>query len=226
MALESASFIEDLVVTNPTGTDAKSQGDNHLRLIKQVLLNQFPNLGAAAVTSTAAELDAAVAGATPEGAISMWAGTIAQVPTGWQLCNGTGTTNNLSIAVPNLTSKFIVGSITDTGGTYDIGDTGGSTDIDFTSGSTALTIAQMPLHGHPTRVNTTTETTARTFTTGGIMLSTGNPNSYAAFSGTVSNTAGQQVGGTGGGTGHTHAVSATGGNLPPYYALAFIIYLG
>ncbi len=43
MALESASFISGLVDTNPTGTDAISQGDDHLRLIKSVLQGTFPN---------------------------------------------------------------------------------------------------------------------------------------------------------------------------------------
>jgi hypothetical protein len=42
MSLESFGFIKDLVATNPTGTDPKSQGDDHLRGIKETLLNQFP----------------------------------------------------------------------------------------------------------------------------------------------------------------------------------------
>ena len=63
MALESASFISGLVDTNPTGTDAISQGDDHLRLIKSVLQGTFPNAyeaingihtGATAPTSTSA----------------------------------------------------------------------------------------------------------------------------------------------------------------------------
>jgi hypothetical protein len=41
MSLESATYIGQLVETNPTGTDPKSQGDDHLRLIKSVLQNQF-----------------------------------------------------------------------------------------------------------------------------------------------------------------------------------------
>jgi hypothetical protein len=41
MSLESATYVGDLVKTNPTGTDPKSQGDDHLRLIKAVLQNQF-----------------------------------------------------------------------------------------------------------------------------------------------------------------------------------------
>jgi hypothetical protein len=43
MPLESATFIADLVNTNPVGaTDPKSEGDNHLRLIKTALQNTLP----------------------------------------------------------------------------------------------------------------------------------------------------------------------------------------
>lgn len=41
MGLEVGTFVEDLVVTNPPGGDSKSQGDDHLRLIKNVLRNTF-----------------------------------------------------------------------------------------------------------------------------------------------------------------------------------------
>jgi len=41
MSLETASFIKGLVATNPEGTDPKSQGDDHLRLLKAVLQSQF-----------------------------------------------------------------------------------------------------------------------------------------------------------------------------------------
>lgn len=44
MSLESGGFIKDLVTTNPEGTDPKSQGDDHLRLIKAVLKGQFAGL--------------------------------------------------------------------------------------------------------------------------------------------------------------------------------------
>jgi hypothetical protein len=42
MALESASFVSDLVSTNPTGSDPKAQGDDHVRLIKAVLKATLP----------------------------------------------------------------------------------------------------------------------------------------------------------------------------------------
>lgn len=47
MGLEAGDYISDLVQTNPTGTDQKLQGDDHIRLLKKVLLQTFPNLDAA-----------------------------------------------------------------------------------------------------------------------------------------------------------------------------------
>jgi len=49
MALESGTYIKDLVDTNPPGTDAISQGDDHIRLIKTVLQNSFPSTNNAAI---------------------------------------------------------------------------------------------------------------------------------------------------------------------------------
>ena len=57
MGLETATYISQLVDTNPTTSDPVSQGYDHLRLIKSVLQDQFTTLGAAAVTTTAAELN-------------------------------------------------------------------------------------------------------------------------------------------------------------------------
>ena len=47
MALESATYINSLVNTNPSGSDSISQGDDHIRLIKSVLKNSFPNVASA-----------------------------------------------------------------------------------------------------------------------------------------------------------------------------------
>ena len=57
MGLETATYISQLVPTNPTSSDPVSQGDDHLQLIKDVLQKQFTTLGAAAVTTTAGELN-------------------------------------------------------------------------------------------------------------------------------------------------------------------------
>jgi len=87
------------------------------------------------------------AGTIPIGGIIMWSGTIANIPTGWALCDGTGTT-------PDLRERFIVGAGDDAGagetfnastgatsGRYAVGDTGGST-------AHQLTTAEMPSHSH------------------------------------------------------------------------------
>ena len=44
MTVEAATYLNDFVQANPAGTDFKNEGDNHIRLIKQVLQNTFPNL--------------------------------------------------------------------------------------------------------------------------------------------------------------------------------------
>jgi len=56
MALESTTYIDGLVITNPTGTDPRSQGDDHLRLIKATLRSTFPNVSGA-MTATHTELN-------------------------------------------------------------------------------------------------------------------------------------------------------------------------
>jgi hypothetical protein len=43
MGLETGTYVSDLVATNPTSGDAKSQGDDHLRLIKATLTATFPD---------------------------------------------------------------------------------------------------------------------------------------------------------------------------------------
>jgi hypothetical protein len=46
MALETGTNVGDLVITNPTSTDPKSYGDDHLRLVKTVLKNSFAGYSA------------------------------------------------------------------------------------------------------------------------------------------------------------------------------------
>lgn len=56
MGLETGTYISDLVITNPTSSDPKSQGDDHLRLIKSTVKATFPNV-TGAVTGTQTELN-------------------------------------------------------------------------------------------------------------------------------------------------------------------------
>lgn len=56
MGLESASYPNQLVATNPTGSDPKSTADDHIRLLKSVIQTTFPNL-TGAMTAAQADLN-------------------------------------------------------------------------------------------------------------------------------------------------------------------------
>ena len=54
MALESSTYINGLVASNPTSSDNISDGDNHIRLLKSTIKATFPNVtGAVSGTHTA-----------------------------------------------------------------------------------------------------------------------------------------------------------------------------
>lgn len=44
MALETATYVNQLVQANPSGADYVREGDDHIRLIKRVLKSTFPNI--------------------------------------------------------------------------------------------------------------------------------------------------------------------------------------
>jgi hypothetical protein len=67
-------------------------------------------------TSTDVATKGYVDGVIPVGGIILWSGSVASIPAGWQLCNGTNGT-------PDLRDRFVVGA----GSTYNPGNTGGST---------------------------------------------------------------------------------------------------
>lgn len=56
MALETATYISDLVAANPVSGDPKSQGDDHIRLLKSTIKATFPNINAP-LTATDEELN-------------------------------------------------------------------------------------------------------------------------------------------------------------------------
>src|SRR6516164_324584 len=59
MTVESATYINGLVSANPSSSDLKSEGDDHIRLIKSTIKNTFPNV-TGAVTLTATQLNGAL----------------------------------------------------------------------------------------------------------------------------------------------------------------------
>jgi hypothetical protein len=123
MPIESATYIHQLETANPAGTDPRADGDNHIRLIKQVLKATFPNVQGA-VSANQFALGAGV----PTGGIVMWSGTLGSIPAGWALCDGS-TYARLdgggNVVSPNLVDKFVLGAGVSGGTTVALGDTGG-----------------------------------------------------------------------------------------------------
>jgi len=83
MALETATYIDGLVATNPTATDDVSQGDNHIQLLKSTIKATFPNV-AGAVTPTHTELNYVdgVTSAIQTQINATWVKLLVQSPTG------------------------------------------------------------------------------------------------------------------------------------------------
>jgi hypothetical protein len=63
MTVEAATYISQLNATYPASGDLKSEGDDHMRLIKSAVKATFPNLTASSVTASTVELNY-VTGAT------------------------------------------------------------------------------------------------------------------------------------------------------------------
>lgn len=223
MALENATYITGLNSGNPSSTDPISQADDHIRLIKDVIKNSFPNVSGP-VTATHSQLSAPFA----SGMIMLWAGSIATIPSGWALCDGT-------FGTPNLRDRFVVGA----GSSLAVGAVGGSNTSSAegshthttvaagshnhtgTSGGTSLTIAQLPAHTHD--VTGTGSNSVQGSGAQPVQPSTGT----------------QTTSSTGSGEAHTHSISSDGSHThtindaashthtvtPPYYALAYIMKL-
>ena len=139
MALETGTYIDDLVSSNPPQSDSLTQAAGHLRLIKALLLATFPNISGA-MTKTHTELNdtvATVAAAQfiPAGSWTGFAGS--SLPTGYLWCDGSavnrttysalfsaiGTTYGVgdgatTFNLPNFKDRFIIGRAT-MGGTAD-----------------------------------------------------------------------------------------------------------
>jgi len=55
MTVESATYVNDLNASYPSGADSKNEGDNHITLIKAVLKATWPNMAGRAWRSLAAK---------------------------------------------------------------------------------------------------------------------------------------------------------------------------
>lgn len=213
--------------------DAKYLAKTGGALTGALALSGAPTLPAHAATKAYVDAAAASSASTvatfPIGGIIMWSNFAGSIPTGWHLCDGTGGT-------PDLRDRFVVAA----GTTHNPGDTGGSANSIAVSHTHLLTgtaessgahmhtgttsIASDHTHGYnrsTTSVTTYDGTGPNTVTGGALSADATDP------AGEHSHIMYVDVGGV-----HTHTVSGitaaagsdgANANLPPYYALAFIM---
>jgi hypothetical protein len=142
----------------------------------------------------------------PTGVIFLWSGSIASIPAGFALCDGTSGT-------PDLRNRFLVGA----GSTYAVNATGGSANaIVVSHNHTATSTVSDPGHVH----------TASTIRGGG---GGANPGFGAVDGGLIQTSSGTTNGASTGISVATSIATAgssgTNANLPPYFALAYIMKL-
>lgn len=254
MPLEGGAYIHNLNELWPLSSDPVSQGDDHLRLLKKALwgdgglstdgtfrlftgpielssdeINALPTDISNVQTDVDAQVTELLKHVVPKGVIEMWSGTVATIPTGWELCDGTLDAN--SDPKPDLTDKFIIGA----GSTYTPGDNAdgtGSTgaagqhDHGGTTGGATLTVEQLPdlstlqfeIRSDYVANNQGDAHFEEGWVAGGRDVATSWTTQPLRFQG--------QTGG--GGESHDHTITQEPDHthtqeLPPYYALAFII---
>jgi len=149
----------------------------------------------------------AIAAAFPSGGIIIWSGSSASIPTGWVLCNGSNST-------PDLRDRFVVGA----GSTYAVGGTGGSANAIVVSHTHTTTSAVTDAgHFHKDYIGGQSGTGSGNFS--GNTASMGPNQSNASELRTTTETTGITVATTVNSAG----TSGTNANLPPYYALCYIM---
>ena len=144
------------------------------------------------------------------GMIMMWSGTIATIPSGWALCNG-------SSGTPDLRNRFIIGASVDSAGQSVTTVTGANTK----TGGSKDAIVVSHSHGASSAVNDP----GHTHTYQGTAVPGGS--GAGDRQGVVqTKTSGSRVTGITVDTSiSTEGSSGTNANLVPYYALAFIMKL-
>jgi hypothetical protein len=164
-----------------------------LQTASSVLVNTYDNISGIITSIPTA------APTLPTGVILIWSGSVGSIPSGYVICDGSNGT-------PDLRNSFVLGA----GNSYTVGQTGGSADAIVVSHTHTATVTD-PGHFH--NINKYVGVTSSGLTSY-VGDSNGTPPSnigtgYASTGITVSNT--------------TTGTSGTNANLPPYYALAYIM---
>ena len=155
--------------------------------------------------------------AVPQGGIIIWSGASNAIPSGWVLCNGSNGT-------PNLIDRFIIGAT----GAYNVGTTGGSANATLVSHSHTInnhthSFSGSGSHSHSHSLTTGNDQDDNLPAFDDYI----NTSSYRSSANTNAATVTISISGNTGNPSNTgtnsQGSSATDKNLPPYYALCYIM---
>jgi len=167
-----------------------------------------PTAAAGTNTTQIATTAFVISNGVPSGAILLWSGSSASIPSGWLLCDGTSGT-------PDLRNRFVIGA----GSTYAVAATGGSKDAIVVSHShTASSSVSDPGHYHASTLYDINDHNQGGGYYDGAEANADDHQGTFSFN-TDTRTTGISVSTTVNSTG----VSGTDANLPPYYALCYIM---
>lgn len=156
-------------------------------------------------------------GAVPLGAILMWSGDPTNLPLGWMLCDGSQRPDGT--AVPDLSGRFVVGYQAGSAD-YAVGQVGGEA-------KHSLSVEEMPNHSHTAAIDPAGEHSHTIIGTSYGWAFYNSVQSGDTRADPIQNiptsSAGQHA--------HSLTIAPTGGgqpheNRPPFYTLAYIIYVG
>jgi microcystin-dependent protein len=148
--------------------------------------------------ATTAFVAAGLSALIPTGVITLWSGSIASIPSGWALCNG-------SSGTPDLRDRFVVGA----GSTYAVGATGGANTV-------TLDTTMIPAHSHSVSASGTSGTVStdhvHSTTSTGTADAVNLDHTHSGTTSAVSNDHNHTFSGTSSGQSqtHSHAVSDPG----------------
>ena len=228
ISLSTADITGTLAVANGGTGVTSSTGSGSVVLSASPTFTGTPLAPTAAYGTSTTQLatTAFVQASLPSGVIVMWSGSIASIPSGWLLCNG-------SSGTPDLRDRFIVGA----GSTYGVAATGGSANATLVShnhtatSSSSFTGSALGTHSHSITDPGHTHSQGAYGSIGSgipgttVIYGTGTAITSAVTGvSVVAASAGTPAGSVSTSTSiSTEGSSATNANLPPYYALAYIM---
>ena len=203
---------------NENGDDAKQYvtfvqnktANNPIRVDEGIKYN--PSTNTLTVGTISATNFSGLPDSFPSGGIIIWSGAESNIPNGWELCDGQNGT-------PDLRNRFVVGASSGTGDTtypgLSVNATGGSADAIVVSHAHGAGTYSAESDGSHQHDYTAFSSTARV----------DNDENHQRLDGSTTRT-------TDPAGSHTHSISGTSGsegqsgtnaNLPPYYALCYIM---